>query len=140
MPFDEGIVKQTEIQIITNRYQNVTKNEVELRRKIPVSIEYENNNQKIVILITESTDITPLLVMDWMKRFRLTIGRIQMAEITQSEKKRIMNKFPYLFENNRTIKDNEINIQLNPGHYPVKQKARPLISITPTGRRRERIG
>ena len=36
------------------------------------------------------------------------------------------NKLPDLFENNQTIKDNEINIQLKPGHYPVKQKARPI--------------
>ena len=78
------------------------------------------------ILITERADITPLLGMDWMKRFKLTIGEIQLAEIGQSEKERIINKFPDLFENNRTIKDTEINIQLKPGHYPVKQKARPI--------------
>ena len=38
----------------------------------------------------------------------------------------MINKFPDLFENNRTIKDTEINIQLKPGHYPVKQRARPI--------------
>ena len=78
------------------------------------------------ILITERADITPLLGMDWMKRFKLTIGKIQLAEIGQSEKERIINKFPDLFENNRTIKDTEIIIQLKPGHYPVNQKARPI--------------
>ena len=88
--------------------------------------EYENNNQKMETLISERADITPLLGMDWMKRFKLTIGKIQLAEIGQSEKERINNKFPDLFENNRTIKDTEINIQLKPGHYPVKQKARPI--------------
>ena len=31
-----------------------------------------------------------------------------------------------MFESNETIKDAEINIQLKPGHYPVKQKARPV--------------
>ena len=31
-----------------------------------------------------------------------------------------------LFKNNTTIKDAEINIQINPGHYPVKQQARPI--------------
>ena len=31
-----------------------------------------------------------------------------------------------MFENNETIKDDEINIQLKPGHYPVNQKARPV--------------
>ena len=31
-----------------------------------------------------------------------------------------------MFENNETIKDTEIKIQLKPGHHPVKQKARPV--------------
>ena len=61
-----------------------------------------------------------------MKRFRLTIGRIELTESNQSDKERIINKFPDLLENNNTIKDTEINIQLKPGHYPVKQKARPI--------------
>ena len=78
------------------------------------------------ILITERADITPLLGMDWMKKFKLTVRKIQLAETGQSEKERIINKFPDLFENNRTIKDTEINVQLKPGHHPVKQKAKPI--------------
>ena len=85
-------------------------------------MEYENNEQKMEILITERTDITPLLGMDWIKKFKMTIGRKQLAEINQSEKEKVIK----LFENNRPIKDTEINIQLKPGHYPVKQKARPI--------------
>ena len=126
MPPDERIMKHTEILKITNRYQDVNKNEVKFRGKVPVDIEYENNKQKMEILITERTDITPLLGMDWMKTFKLTIGRIQLAENNQSEKERIINKFPDLFENNETIKDTEIKIQLKPGQFPVKQKARPV--------------
>ena len=112
MPLDEQIMKKTEIQKITNRYQDVNKNEVTFLGKIPVNIEYESNKQKMEILITERPDITPLLCMDWKKRFKLTIGRIQFAETNQSEKERVINKFPDLFENNRTIKSTEINMQL----------------------------
>ena len=126
MPHDERIMKHTEIQKVTNRYQDVNKNEVKFRRKIPVDIQNENNKQKMEILITERTDITPLLGMDWMKTFKLPIGRIQLTENNQSEKEKIINKFPDLFENNETIKDTEIKIQLKPGHLPVKQKARPV--------------
>ena len=104
----------------------MNKNEVNFRGKIPINIEYENKKQKMEILITERTDITPLLGMDWMRTFKLTIGKIQMAENNQSEKDKIFRKFPDLFENNETIKDIEIKIQLKPGHYPVKQKARPV--------------
>ena len=126
MPLDEQIMKKTEIQKIANRYQDVNKNEVKFRGKIPVDMQYEINKQKMEILITERTDITPLLGMDWIKKFKLTIGRIQLTEPNQSEKEKVIKKFPDLFENNRTIKDTEINIQLKPGHYPVKQKARPI--------------
>ena len=91
------------------------------------------------ILITERTDITPLLGMDWMKKFKLTISKIQLAENNQSEREKVFNKFPDLFENNETIKDTEINIQLKPGHYPVKRKGRP-IPLPTTPPRRCRTG
>ena len=39
MPPDERIMKHTEIQKVTNRYQDVNKNEVKFRGKIPVDIE-----------------------------------------------------------------------------------------------------
>ena len=48
------------------------------------------------------------------------------AENNRSEREKVFNKFPDLFENNEAIKDTEIKIQLKPGHYPVKQKARPV--------------
>ena len=67
MPPDERITKSTEIQKISNRYQDVNKNEVKFRGKVPVNIEHENNNQKMEIPITDRTDITPLLGMDWIK-------------------------------------------------------------------------
>ena len=70
--------------------------------------------------------MTPLLGMDWMKKFKLRISKIQLADNNQSEREKVFNKFPDLFENNETIKDTEINIQLKLGHYPVKQKARPI--------------
>ena len=88
--------------------------------EIPVNLEYENNKHKMEILITERTDKTPLLGMDWMEKFKLPIGRIQLADNNQSEREKVFNNFPDLFENNETINDAEINIQLKPGHYPVK--------------------
>ena len=136
MPADENIMKQTEIQKVKHRYQDVNRNEVKFRGKIPADVEYENNKQKMQILITERNDITPLLGMDWMKKFKLTIGNIRTEENNQSERKRVIEKFPDLFKNNTTIKDTEINIQLKPGHYPVKQKARPI----PLHLQKERMG
>ena len=126
LPADENKMKQTEILKVKHRYQDVNKNEVKFQGKIPADVEYENNKQKMQILITERNDITPLLGMDSMKKFKLTIGNIRTEESNQSEKKRVIEKFPDLFKNNTTIKDTETNIQLKPGHYPVKPKARPI--------------
>ena len=80
MLIDKRVVKPTEILKVTNRYQYVNKNELNFREKIPVNVEYENNKQEMEILITERTNITPLLVMDWMKIFKFTIGKIQSLE------------------------------------------------------------
>ena len=60
------------------------------------------------------------------EKFKLTIGKIQLADNNQSEREKVFNKIPDLFENNETIKDTEINIKLKPGHYPAKQTARPI--------------
>ena len=65
--------------------------------------------------ITERTDMTPLLGMDWMKKFKLTIGKIQFTHNNQSEREEAFNKFPDLFENNETIKNTRKDIQLKPG-------------------------
>ena len=109
-----------------HRNQDVNGNEVKFRGKLPVHIEYENNKQKMQLLITERNDITPLLEMDWPKKFRLTIGNIRLDEISQSEMRQVVEKFPDLFKNNTTINDAEVNIHLKLGHYPVNQKARPI--------------
>ena len=78
------------------------------------------------ILKTERTDITPLLSMAWIRKFRLTINRIPLTENNQSELEKVFNKFPGLFENNEMIKDTEINVHLKPGHYTIKKRDRYL--------------
>ena len=89
-------------------------------------MEYVNTKQKMKILVTERTDITPLLGMDWMKRFKLLIGRIQLAENSQSEREKVFHRYPDLFQINETIKDTQINVQLKPGYYALKRKARAV--------------
>ena len=97
MPPDGRLMEATEIQKLTNRYQDVNKNEVKFRGKIPIHIEHENNKPKMETLITERTDITPPLGMNWMRKFKLTIRRKQLAEDSQSEREKIFNKVPGLF-------------------------------------------
>ena len=77
----------------------MNKNEVKFRCKIPVNIEYKKNKQKLEILITERTDITPLL------KFKLLIAIIQLVESTQLENEKAFRKFPDLFENNERLRN-----------------------------------
>ena len=88
MPVDNKIMKESEIQKVRNRNQDVNKNEVKFRGKIPVDVEYENNKQKMQLLITERNDITPLLGMDRLNKFKLTIGNIRFDENNQSKRRK----------------------------------------------------
>ena len=84
MPVDENIMKRTEILQVEHRYQDVNKNEVKFRGKLQADIENENNKQKMQILITKRNNISPLLGMDWLKKFKLTIGNIRVQDSNQS--------------------------------------------------------
>ena len=53
---------------------------------------------KMETLITERTYITPLLGMDLMQKFKLTIDRIQLIQNNQSEREKVLSRFPDLFE------------------------------------------
>ena len=80
-------MKYTEIQKKTNRYQDVNKNEVKFRRKVLVNIEYQNNKQKMVILISKRTVITPPL-NGMNEEIKLAIRRKQSAKNSQPEREK----------------------------------------------------
>ena len=59
MPPDEKVIKSTGIQKVTNRYQDVNKNEIKFCGKIPVNPDYKSSKQKMEFLKIERTDILP---------------------------------------------------------------------------------
>ena len=77
------------------------------------------------ILIPERTDMTPLLGMDRMKKFRITIGRIQLAENNQSEREKVINNLPDLLESRETIRYRDQH-PTETGTLSIKQKTRPV--------------
>ena len=83
-PADDTILKKTDVQKVKHRYRDVNQNEVKFCGQIPGDMEYENNKQKIQILITERNVITPLRGMDWMRKLNLAIRKNN-----QSEKRRV---------------------------------------------------
>ena len=66
--------------------------------------------------MTERTDITPLLGMEWMEKFEMTIKTIEINENKKTEKRRIVEKFNNFLKTNTTIKDAKTNFQSRPGH------------------------
>ena len=73
MPADKEIMKETEKQKTKHRFEDVNKDEVKFRGKIQEDIENEKNKRKIQLQITERSDITPLLGMNWQKEIQVNI-------------------------------------------------------------------
>ena len=84
------------------------------------------NKTKKQVLTTERNDITPILGVDWMKKFLTTIRNNRLAGMDQSEKGKVVRKLFDLFINNTTIKGAAMKVELKSGHYPVKKRAIPI--------------
>ena len=69
MPADNKIMKETEIQKVKHRYQDVNNNELKSRGKIPVDTEYENNKQKMQLLSNSDKRNTDKKTFGYKKRF-----------------------------------------------------------------------
>ena len=80
MPRDEKLKRSTEIPKKNKQIPRREQKRTKVAGGIPVNVEYENNQQKLEILITERTDMTPLLRMDCMKKFKLTMGKTQLRK------------------------------------------------------------
>ena len=127
MPNNPTLYNPEDVQPLKERYQDVNKNEIKFLGKVWVNIEYNNKQTKLPLLITKRTDITPLLGVNWLKQLPITINKISLDNKTdQSETTTIHTKFKKLFETNHTVKNTEVKIQINPGCYPIQQKARPI--------------
>ena len=123
IPCDQKIHNTKEIKLMKERYQDVNRTEIKFMGKTWVTAEYNGTSTKLPMLITKRNDITPLL--NWLKQLPITINKISLDnETSQSES--IYNKYHKLFNTNHAIKDAEVKIQIQPGSYPIQQKARPI--------------
>ena len=62
------------------RYQNVNKNEVKFFGKIWANIDNNGEITKLLILITQKSNITPLLGVNWLKQLPITMNKILLDE------------------------------------------------------------
>ena len=83
MPMDKRIAKGTEIHKVTNRYQDVNKKKVKIRRIIPVDVVYDTKKNKKWNNNTRKNGYHTLAGFGLDENFKLTIGKIQMAKNNQ---------------------------------------------------------
>ena len=124
-PNNPELYDQKDIKPLKERYQDINKNEIKFFGKLWADIEYNGKTTKLPILITQRSDITPLLGVNWLKQLSVIINNIQLDE-PASQSEAIHAKFSKLFETNHTIENIEAKIQIKPGCYPIQQKARPI--------------
>ena len=126
MPNDTTLYKSEDIQPLKEIYQDVNKNEIKFLGKVWVIIEYNNTQMNLPLLITKTTDITPLLGVNWLKQLPITYKGISLNKETNQSEAAIHTKFKKLFKTNHTIKNTEVKIQIKPGCNPIQQKVRPI--------------
>ena len=64
------------------RYQDVNKNEIKFLVKIWVDVERNGTKIKLPLLISKRNDISPLLGVNWLKPFPITINKILLDNET----------------------------------------------------------
>ena len=104
----------------------MNKNEIKFLGKVWVNIENNNTQIKLPLLITKTTNTTPLLRVNWLKQSQITIKGVSLDKETNQSETMIHTKLKTLFETNHTIKNTEVKIQIKPRSYPIQQKARPM--------------
>ena len=127
IPTYQELYDQEDIKPLKERYQDVNKNKIIFLGKIWADIEYNRKTTKLPILITQRSDITPLLSVNWLKQLPITINKIQFDEPTK-QSEAINAKFNKLFETNHTIKNIEVKIQEKP--VKIQQKKPDRYRIT----------
>ena len=81
----------------------MNKIEIKFLGQIWADIEYKGKTTKLPILITQRSNITPLLGVNWLKQLPITFNIIRLDEpINQSDA--MHTKFSKLFETNHTNK------------------------------------
>ena len=98
MPADNKIMKETEIQKVKHRYQDVNNNELKSRGKIPVDTEYENNKQKMQLQSNSDKRNTDKKTFGYKKRFHSSdfMQVILSTLIGQLIKKTMDKRNPFL--------------------------------------------
>ena len=88
------------------------------------------------LLITERNDISTLLGMDWLKKIKLKNGNTWLDENSQSEKRRIITKFPVFFQKQNKHRRRRNYHTTDTGILPGKTKCKTDSAAAPGSSRK----
>ena len=119
------------LQTVEQIYTDVNRNRVELDGKCSVTVETPTGPKQLELIISKRNDFTPLVGLNWFDALKIEIrtnnNKEQIKTVQPEDVRKYMHKkFKKLFEENTTIKDTKVKIQLKPDVKPVQQKARPI--------------
>ena len=120
-----------QIKATSKCFVDVNKNPIEFNGKAIVEVKTEKTKVMLPILITEKKNTQPLLGLYWLDKLEIGLqGSCEtniIRSITTNEKgEKIFKEFENLFNNNHTIKNLTIDIQLKKDAKPVQQKGKPV--------------
>ena len=120
-----------QLQTVEQIYTDVNKNRVEIDGKCTVTVETPTGPKQLELIISKRNDFTPLVGLNWFDDLQIEIrtnnNRAQIRTVqSENVREQMHTKFKKLFEENTTVKDTKVKIQLKPDVKPVQQKARPI--------------
>ena len=118
---------------MTTNYKDVTDNKIEFVGQTTATVKTIKTTLQLPLLITKA-NITPLMVLHWMKRLQKTISenteeiKIHNIRLDESEKKiiKLKNWFKDLLYDNYEIKDLVVKVNLKEDANIIQQKGRPI--------------
>ena len=125
------IINVTEIKKTTKNFVDVNKNPIKFKGEAMVQVKTEKSKEILPIPITESKNTEPLLGLDWLDKLEIGLQGSKKTNVIRhveedERREKIINEYEDLFQNNHTIKDLTIDIQLKKDVKPKQEKRRPV--------------
>ena len=125
------IITPNEMKETTKIFVVVIKNPIKFKGEAMVEVKTEKSKETLPIFITENKNTQPLLGLDWLDKLETGLQGGKKTKVIRhvegdESRKKIISEHEDLFENNHTIKDLTIDIQLKKDIKPIQQKGRPV--------------
>ena len=120
----------TILKPMNTKYKDVNDNHIQFEGKTIATIQNEGQIHHLELLVT-TNETNPLLGLDWMEALGIELQTTNTETIihnivSNEDEQEIKEQFRKLFNENETIKNIEVDIELKPGAKLIQQKGRPI--------------